>query len=46
VLFADNVLVFPNNPTPWHKKTPAGNVLFLDSHTESHTTRSATNLVW
>jgi hypothetical protein len=46
VLFADNVLVYPQNPTGWHKRTPAGNVLLVDAHVESHTARSVTNLVW
>jgi prepilin-type processing-associated H-X9-DG protein len=46
VLFADNVLVYPQNPTGWHKRTPAGNVLLVDAHVESHTGQSVTNLVW
>ncbi len=46
VLFADNVVVFPNNPTGWHRRSPAGNTLFVDSHIEFHTAQSATNLVW
>ena len=28
--FADNVVVFPANPTGWHKQSPAGNVLLVD----------------
>jgi len=46
VLFADNVLVFPSNPTGWHRRRPAGNVLCVDSHAEFHTAQSVTNLVW
>jgi prepilin-type processing-associated H-X9-DG protein len=46
VLFADNVVVFPNNPSGWHKLVPAGNVAFVDSHIEFHTARSVTNLIW
>ncbi len=46
VLFADNVLVFPDNPTGWHRKTPAGQMLLVDGHAEFHTARSATNMVW
>ncbi len=46
VLFADNVLVFPDNPTGWHEKSPAGNVLLVDGHTESHTAINVTNLLW
>lgn len=46
VLFADNVLVFPANPTGWHRRTPAGNVLLVDSHAEFHTAQSVTNLIW
>ena len=46
VLFGDNVLVCPDNPTGWHKKTPTGNAMLLDGHTETHTTRTVTNLFW
>ena len=46
VLFADNVLVYPNNPTGWHKPTPAGNVLLVDGHAGFYTARSVTNLIW
>lgn len=46
VLFADNVLVFPNNPTGWHRKTPAGQMLLVDGHAEFHTARTATNVIW
>ena len=46
VLFTDNVEVFPGNPTGWHRTTPAGNVLLVDGHTESHTALTVTNLIW
>jgi prepilin-type N-terminal cleavage/methylation domain-containing protein len=46
VLFADNVLVFPNNPTGWHRKAPAGQVLMVDGHTEVHAALTVTNLIW
>lgn len=46
VLFADNVLIYPQNPTGWHKKTPAGNTLLVDSHVEFHTAVDVTNLIW
>jgi prepilin-type N-terminal cleavage/methylation domain-containing protein len=46
VLFADNVLVFPNNPTGWHRETPAGQVLLVDGHAEFHTAQSVTNMIW
>jgi prepilin-type N-terminal cleavage/methylation domain-containing protein len=46
VLFADNVVVYPTNPTGWHRRTPAGNVLLVDSHAEAHTAQSVTNLIW
>jgi len=46
VLFADNVLVFPANPTGWHKETPAGNVLLADGHAEAHTALSVQKLQW
>lgn len=46
VLFADNVLIFPGNPTGWHKPTPAGNVMLVDGHAAFYTASSVTNLVW
>jgi len=46
VLFADNVLVFPDNPTGWHREKPAGQMLLVDGHAEFHTAHSATNMVW
>jgi prepilin-type N-terminal cleavage/methylation domain-containing protein len=46
VLFTDNVLVFPTNPSGWHRQRPAGNVLLVDGHEEFHTAQSVTNLVW
>jgi len=46
VLFADNVLIFPGNPTGWHSQAPAGNVLLVDGHVEPHTAADVTALVW
>lgn len=46
VLFADNVLIFPQNPTGWHRKQPAGNTLLVDAHIEFHTALDVTNLIW
>ena len=46
VLFADNVVVFPANPSGWHRRTPAGNTLLVDTHVEFHTAQNVTNLVW
>jgi hypothetical protein len=46
VLFADNVLMFPQNPKGWHKKSPAGFVMLVDGHTEFQSAQSVTNLVW
>lgn len=46
VIFADNVLVFPNNPRGWHKAKAAGYVMMVDGHTEAHTAYTVTNLIW
>jgi prepilin-type N-terminal cleavage/methylation domain-containing protein/prepilin-type processing-associated H-X9-DG protein len=46
VLFADNVLLFPDNPSGWHKDSSAGNVLLLDGHTEPHTWLTVQRLDW
>jgi prepilin-type N-terminal cleavage/methylation domain-containing protein len=46
VLFADNVVVLPQNPTGWHRKSPAGNVMLVDGHAEFHGWQTVTNLIW
>lgn len=46
VLFADNVLVYPQNPKGWHKLAPAGYVMCVDGHSEFQTALTVTNLVW
>jgi prepilin-type N-terminal cleavage/methylation domain-containing protein len=46
VLFGDNVLAFSNNPTGWHKPTPAGNLLLVDGHASFYMVNAVTNLVW
>ena len=46
VLFCDNVLVLPQNPKGWHRKSPAGFVMLVDGHSEFHTAGSVTNLIW
>jgi prepilin-type N-terminal cleavage/methylation domain-containing protein/prepilin-type processing-associated H-X9-DG protein len=46
VLFADNVLMYPSNPTGWHDQKPAGNVLLVDGHVEAHTAANVVDLVW
>jgi hypothetical protein len=40
------VLVFPINPTGWHRTKPAGYVMLVDGHTEFHTALTVTNLIW
>lgn len=46
VLFADNVLAFPSNPSGWHKPTPSGNVMLVDGHAGFYTVQSVSNLIW
>jgi|HubBroStandDraft_6_1064221.scaffolds.fasta_scaffold1179931_1 prepilin-type N-terminal cleavage/methylation domain-containing protein len=46
LLFGDNVLAFPTNPTGWHNNTPAGNVMLADCHVDYYTAQTVTNLVW
>jgi prepilin-type N-terminal cleavage/methylation domain-containing protein/prepilin-type processing-associated H-X9-DG protein len=46
VLFADNVVVFPDNPTGWHRSIPAGNVALLDGHVEAHSWFTVQDLDW
>jgi len=46
VLFADNVVVFRDNPTGWHKGIPTGNVVLLDGHVETHSWLTVQALDW
>ena len=46
VLFADNVLVFPDNPRGWHKAKAAGYVMLVDGHAEAQSALTVTNLLW
>jgi prepilin-type processing-associated H-X9-DG protein len=46
VVFADGIEVFPTDPKGWHRKTPAGNVLFADGHVGFYQASAATNLNW
>jgi len=46
VLFADAILALPGEPYGWHRTKPAGNVVAMDGHTESHTALSVTNMIW
>lgn len=46
VLFADNVVAFPSNPSGWHRTAPSGNVVLVDAHAEFYTAQTVTNLVW
>ncbi len=48
LLFGDNVLAFPTNPSGWHKDKPAGNALLADCHVAFYTALSITNgtVIW
>jgi prepilin-type N-terminal cleavage/methylation domain-containing protein len=46
VLFADGIVVIPENPLGWHRPQPAGNVAALDGHVDFHTALTVTNMVW
>jgi prepilin-type processing-associated H-X9-DG protein len=47
VLFADNILYFPDAPHGWHKPgISAGNVALVDGHVESHNAATVLRLVW
>jgi prepilin-type N-terminal cleavage/methylation domain-containing protein len=47
LLFGDNVLAFPSNPTGWHKDTPAGNAMMADCHVAFYTAQTITNnVIW
>ncbi|HTA30599.1 MAG TPA: hypothetical protein VK731_08930, partial [Candidatus Cybelea sp.] len=46
LMFGDNVLAFPTNPTGWHRDTPAGNAMLADCHVEFYTAQTVTNVIW
>ena len=46
VLFADNILAFPQDSHGWHQLRPAGNVMLVDGHDQFATALTVTNLVW
>jgi prepilin-type N-terminal cleavage/methylation domain-containing protein len=48
LLFGDNVLAFPTNPTGWHKDKPAGNAMLADCHVAFYTAQTITNgtVIW
>jgi prepilin-type N-terminal cleavage/methylation domain-containing protein/prepilin-type processing-associated H-X9-DG protein len=47
VVFACGVFSFPLTETRgWHRTTPAGNILFADTHVGFYQAKAVTNLVW
>jgi prepilin-type N-terminal cleavage/methylation domain-containing protein/prepilin-type processing-associated H-X9-DG protein len=46
VVFACGIVPFPADTKGWHRKTPAGNILFADSHVNFYQAMAATNLNW
>jgi hypothetical protein len=46
VLFADNILAFPQETHGWRGPQPCGNVELLDGHNEFHTAINVTNVIW
>jgi prepilin-type N-terminal cleavage/methylation domain-containing protein len=46
VVFACGIIPYPADPKGWHRTTPAGNILFADSHAGFYQATAATNLIW
>lgn len=47
VLFADNILYFPDAPHGWHRpEVSAGSVALVDGHVESHNAATVLRLIW
>jgi prepilin-type N-terminal cleavage/methylation domain-containing protein len=47
VLFADNILYFPDAPHGWHRaEVSAGSVALVDGHVESHNAATVLRLTW
>jgi prepilin-type N-terminal cleavage/methylation domain-containing protein/prepilin-type processing-associated H-X9-DG protein len=46
VVFACGILTYPTDTKGWHRATPAGNILFADSHVGFYQATAAANLNW
>lgn len=46
VVFGCGILVYPNDSRGWHRRKPAGNILFADNHVGFYQGTAATNLNW
>jgi prepilin-type processing-associated H-X9-DG protein len=47
VVFGCGVPSYPTTETKgWHRTTPAGNILFADTHVGFYQATAATNLIW
>jgi len=46
VVFGCGILAYPADTKGWHRTTPAGNILFADSHVSFYRATAATNLIW
>jgi prepilin-type N-terminal cleavage/methylation domain-containing protein/prepilin-type processing-associated H-X9-DG protein len=46
VVFACGIMVYPMDLRGWHRKKPAGNILFADNHVGFYQATAATNLNW
>jgi len=46
VVFGCGILSYPEDVKGWHRRTPAGNILFGDTHVGFYQATAATNLVW
>lgn len=46
VVFGCGILAYPGDTKGWHRTTPAGNILFADSHVGFYQATAATNLNW
>ena len=46
VVFGCGILAYSNDIKGWHRATPAGNILFADSHVSFYQAAAVNNLIW
>jgi len=46
VVFGCGILAYPADAKGWHRRTPAGNILFADGHVGFYQGMAVTNLIW
>ena len=46
VVFADGIMMYPDDVKGWHRRNPSGNILFADYHVGFYPATTVSNLMW